>query len=71
MEPTFRKATAADSDLVADLVFGEADLAAMRRLRDAFNPDGVCNPSKIFPTTRFCAESDPKARGYDRVPLAE
>ncbi len=49
------------------LVFGAADLDAMRRLRNAFNPDGVCNPGKIFPTTRFCVESDPKARGYDRV----
>ena len=51
------------------LVFGEEDLGAMRRLRDTFNPDGVCNPTKIFPTTRFCVESNPKARGYDRVPL--
>ena len=52
------------------LVFTEADLSAMRRVRDAFNPDGLCNPGKIFPTTRFCAESNPKARGYDRVPFA-
>ncbi|MEE8581438.1 MAG: FAD-linked oxidase C-terminal domain-containing protein [Myxococcota bacterium] len=52
------------------LVFDDADLEAMRRLRDTFNPEGVCNPGKIFPTTRFCVESDPKARGYDRVPLA-
>ena len=52
------------------LVFREADLDAMRRLRAAFDPDLVCNPGKEFPTTRFCAESDPKARGYDRVPLA-
>jgi len=52
------------------LVFREADLDAMRRLRAAFDPDRVCNPGKAFPTTRFCAESDPKARGYDRVPLA-
>ncbi|MBK7949572.1 MAG: FAD-binding protein [Deltaproteobacteria bacterium] len=52
------------------LVFGEADLAAMRRLRDTFNPDGACNPGKIIPTTRFCVESDPKARGYDAVPIA-
>jgi glycolate oxidase subunit GlcD len=51
------------------LVFGEEDLGAMRRLRAAFDPDGVCNPSKIFPTTRFCVESNPKARGYERVPL--
>jgi FAD/FMN-containing dehydrogenase len=49
------------------LVFSEADLAAMSKLRDAFDPERVCNPGKIFPTTRFCTESDPKARGYDRV----
>jgi FAD/FMN-containing dehydrogenase len=51
------------------LVFGEADLEAMQRLRAAFDPDRTCNPGKIFPTTRFCAESNPKARGYDRVPF--
>jgi len=51
------------------LVFGEADLDAMKRLRATFNPDGICNPGKLFPTTRFCVESNPKARGYDRVPL--
>jgi len=51
------------------LVFGEADLSAMRRLRAAFDPQGVCNPGKIFPTTRFCYEANPKARGYDAVPL--
>jgi len=51
------------------LLFEEADLDAMRRLRAAFDPEGVCNPGKIFPTTRFCMESDPKARGYDEVPL--
>jgi hypothetical protein len=51
------------------LVFGETDLEAMQRLRATFDPDRVCNPGKIFPTTRFCAESNPKARGYDRVPL--
>ena len=51
------------------LVFGDDDLEAMCRLRGAFDPDGVCNPGKVFPTTRFCVESDPKARGYDRVPL--
>jgi len=52
------------------MVFGEADLDAMRRLRDAFDPDGVCNPDKILPTPRFCVEANPKARGYDRVPFA-
>jgi glycolate oxidase subunit GlcD len=51
------------------LVFGESDLEPMYRLRESFNPDGVCNPGKIIPTTRFCVESNPKARGYDEVPL--
>jgi glycolate oxidase subunit GlcD len=51
------------------LVFGAEDLDAMRRLRESFDPDRVSNPGKIFPTTRFCMEANPKARGYDRVPL--
>ena len=51
------------------LVFSEADLEPMYGLRECFNPDGACNPGKIIPTTRFCVESNPKARGYDAVPL--
>ena len=51
------------------LLFGEDDLDAMARLRAAFDPDRVCNPGKIFPSTRFCMEANPKARGYDRVPF--
>ncbi len=49
------------------LVYDDDDLEPMLRLRRTFDPDRVCNPGKIFPTTRFCAESNPKARGYDRV----
>jgi glycolate oxidase len=41
----------------------------MLRVRAAFDPEGVCNPEKIFPTTRACVESNPRARGYDRVPF--
>ena len=51
------------------LVFDAQDLEPMYRLRETFNPDGVCNPGKLIPTTRFCVESNPKARGYDEVPL--
>jgi glycolate oxidase subunit GlcD len=51
------------------LLFGEDDLDAMLRLREGFDPDHASNPGKIFPTTRFCMEANPKARGYDRVPL--
>ena len=52
------------------LVFRDEDLDPMLRLRDAFDPERVCNPGKIFPTPRFCAEANPKARGYDRVPFS-
>jgi glycolate oxidase len=31
-------------------LFTEDDLAAMRRVRDVFNPDGLANPNKIFAT---------------------
>jgi glycolate dehydrogenase FAD-linked subunit len=36
-----------------DMLFSEADLAAMKRLRSVFNPDDLCNPGKIFPS-RHC-----------------
>lgn len=52
------------------LVFRDADLLPMLHLRAAFDPQRVSNPGKIFPTTRFCAEANPKARGYERVPFA-
>ncbi len=49
------------------LVFDDRDLEPMYRLRETFNPEGACNPGKVIPTTRFCAEANPRARGYDRV----
>ena len=52
------------------LLFGEDDLDAMHRLRRAFDPDGVCNPGKVLPTPRACAESNPATRmGSPQVPL--
>ena len=30
-------------------MFSEDDLAVMKRLRAAFDPDGISNPGKIFP----------------------
>ena len=52
------------------MLFREADLDAMKQLRDTFDPEGRCNPGKIIPTTRACTESNPKARGYDEVPFS-
>ena len=39
------------------LQFSDDDLAYMRRLKRAFNPDDRCNPGKVFPTGRRCGES--------------
>ncbi len=38
------------------LMFSEADLDLMRRIRDAFNPRGNLNPGKIFPIGKGCGE---------------
>ncbi len=40
-----------------DRMFAPADLAVMERVRDAFNPEGLCNPGKLLPTSRTCVES--------------
>ncbi|MFN2520437.1 MAG: FAD-binding oxidoreductase [Candidatus Limnocylindria bacterium] len=37
-------------------VFAPDDLAAMRRARSAFDPDGAMNPGKIFPGGAECAD---------------
>ncbi len=37
-------------------MFTEADLDTMHRLRRAFDPEGRCNPGKVFPTPRLCGE---------------
>jgi len=38
------------------LQFAPADLAAMRRVKEAFDPLGLANPGKIFPTPGRCRE---------------
>jgi len=38
------------------LLFGANDLEAMQRVRRAFDPAGLCNPGKVFPTPRLCGE---------------
>jgi glycolate oxidase len=38
------------------LLFGEADLEAMARIRRAFDPAGRFNPAKLFPTPISCGE---------------
>jgi glycolate oxidase len=43
------------------LIFSAADLDLMGRLKAAFNPEGLCNPGKIFPTKKSCVEVGPVA----------
>ena len=38
------------------LQFAAQDLAAMRRVKDAFDPAGLMNPGKVFPTPSRCRE---------------
>ncbi|NDD44986.1 MAG: FAD-binding oxidoreductase, partial [Synechococcaceae bacterium WB9_4xB_025] len=47
----------ADKRCYLDWMFSPEDLATMRRLRLAFDPSGLANPGKIFPTPSSCAES--------------
>jgi glycolate oxidase len=54
-------------------LFGERDLEAMQLLRAAFDPDGLANPGKIFPTPRLCGEIPGPYRAHplERAGLAE
>ncbi|AFZ25627.1 glycolate oxidase, subunit GlcD [Cylindrospermum stagnale PCC 7417] len=38
-------------------MFSEADLETMQWVRQVFNPQGLANPGKIFPTPRTCGEA--------------
>ena len=48
-------------------LFSAADLELMRGVHDAFNPAGLLNPGKIFPSAKACGEiyarTAPKANG--------
>jgi glycolate oxidase len=50
-------------------IFSAADLAMMQRLKSAFNPTGLCNPGKMFPTKKSCVEVGPVA--YRAHPIEE
>ena len=44
-------------------MFGADDLETMQLLRCAFDPAGLCNPGKVFPTPRLCGEVPGVHRG--------
>jgi glycolate oxidase len=45
-----------EKDRLMPLLFSEADLELMRRVRGVFNPANLLNPGKIFPTSKGCGE---------------
>jgi glycolate oxidase len=44
-------------------MFNEDDLDTMQLVRCAFDPQGISNPGKIFPTPRLCGERPGKRKG--------
>ncbi|HET9050463.1 MAG TPA: FAD-linked oxidase C-terminal domain-containing protein [Candidatus Dormibacteraeota bacterium] len=54
-------------------MFDAASLTVMGRLRDAFDPAGLCNPGKALPTPRLCGEVPGVYRPHwaERAGLAE
>ena len=46
----------ADKSCAMPKMFTPDDLDTMMRVRRAFDPQGLCNPDKVFPTPRLCGE---------------
>jgi glycolate oxidase len=44
-------------------MFTDDDLDTMQMVRCAFDPDGLSNPGKVFPTPRLCGEVPGKRKG--------
>ncbi|WP_436520152.1 FAD-linked oxidase C-terminal domain-containing protein [Actinoplanes sp. HUAS TT8] len=44
-------------------MFTDDDLDTMQLLRCAFDPDGIANPGKVFPTPRLCGERPGRHQG--------
>jgi glycolate oxidase len=38
------------------LIFSQDDVGQMLKMKDAFDPAGLCNPGKMFPTAGRCLE---------------
>ena len=47
----------ADKKCYMPEMFTPTDLETMQSVRQAFNPKGLANPGKIFPTPRTCGEA--------------
>jgi glycolate oxidase len=47
----------ADKKCYMSEMFSEKDLETMQWIREVFNPKGLANPEKLFPTPRTCGEA--------------
>ncbi|MEQ8972426.1 MAG: glycolate oxidase subunit GlcD [Coleofasciculus sp. C1-SOL-03] len=47
----------ADKNCFMPDMFSEADLETMKWINQVFNPKGLANPGKVFPTPRTCGEA--------------
>ncbi len=63
----------ADKKAYMPQMFGPDDLETMQLVRCAFDPAGLCNPGKVFPTPRLCGEVPGPYRQHpvERAGLAE
>ncbi len=57
-----------EKDRLMPLLFTEADLDLMKRVQVTFNPDGLLNPGKIFPTSKGCGEIYPRPQPAPLAP---
>ncbi len=62
-----------DKKMYMSKMFADVDLDTMQFVRCAFDPNGICNPGKVFPTPRLCGEVPGPYRQHpvERAGLAE
>lgn len=60
----------ADKRCYMSNMFSETDLETMQWVRQVFNPQGLANPEKIFPTPRTCGEAA-RAQAQGQFPDVE
>ena len=60
----------ADKKCYMSAMFSDDDLETMKQVRTAFDPKGIANPEKLFPTPRTCGEAA-RAQGAHSFPTIE
>jgi glycolate dehydrogenase FAD-linked subunit len=59
-----------EKDRLMPLMFSEVELDLMRRIRNTYNPSGLLNPGKIFPSAKGCGEIRSRPKASAEVPVA-